>query len=92
MRLIDADALKELRHDIIQGSIKFDGNEYDMIDKCPTIDAVVVVRCKDCKYCNRSAMFELDNRIGHEYICNAPLRGRGVNSFGFCEIGERREP
>ena len=42
-RLIDADALKELRHDIIQGSIKFDGNEYNMIDKCPTIDAVVVV-------------------------------------------------
>ena len=43
MRLIDADALKKLRHDYIQGRIKFDGNEYDLIDKCPTIDAVSVV-------------------------------------------------
>ena len=39
MRLIDADALKELRHEYIQGRIKFDGNEYDLIDKCPTIEA-----------------------------------------------------
>ncbi len=46
MRLIDADALKELRHGIIQGRIKFDGNEYDIIDICPTIDAVEVVHAK----------------------------------------------
>lgn len=39
MRLIDADELKKLRHDYIQGRIKFDGNEYDLIDKCPTLDA-----------------------------------------------------
>ena len=39
MRLIDADELKKLRHDCIQGRIKFDGNEYDIIDKCPTIEA-----------------------------------------------------
>lgn len=39
MRLIDADVLKKLRHDYIQGRIKFDGNEYDLIDKCPTIEA-----------------------------------------------------
>lgn len=38
MRLIDADALKKLRHDYIQGRIKFNGSEYDLIDKCPTID------------------------------------------------------
>lgn len=39
MRIIDADELKKLRHDYIQGRIKFDGNEYDLIDKCPTIEA-----------------------------------------------------
>lgn len=38
-RLIDADALKKLRDDYIQGRIKFDGDEYDLIDKCPTIEA-----------------------------------------------------
>lgn len=42
IRLIDANALKKLRHDYIQGHIKFDGNEYDLIDKCPTINAVQV--------------------------------------------------
>ena len=43
MRLIDADELKELRDKYIRGEIQFDGDEYDMIDKCPTIDAVPVV-------------------------------------------------
>lgn len=43
MRLIDADELKEIRHKYIQGQIKFDGNEYDLIDKCQTVDAVPVV-------------------------------------------------
>ena len=42
MRLIDADELKKLRHDYIQGRIKFDGNEYDLIDKCPTIEVETV--------------------------------------------------
>lgn len=49
MRLINADELKELREKYIRGEINFD-DEGDLIDKCPTIDAVPVVRCKDCKY------------------------------------------
>ena len=43
MRPIDADELKKLRDKYIRGEIQFDGDEYDMIDKCPTIDAVPVV-------------------------------------------------
>lgn len=42
MRLIDADALKQLRDDYISGKIQFDGSECDMIDRCPTINAVVM--------------------------------------------------
>lgn len=63
MRLIDADALEELFREVI-GSLsrKTDCNlnfEYmirssamtiEMIKDAPTIDAVEVVRCKDCKY------------------------------------------
>lgn len=49
MRPIDVDELKKLRDKYVCGEIKFD-NEYYLIDKCPTIDAVPVVRCKDCKY------------------------------------------
>ena len=43
MRPIDADELKELRDRYIRGEIEFDGDEYDLIDKCPTIDVASVV-------------------------------------------------
>lgn len=41
MRLIDANALKELREKFIRGEIHFD-YEGDMVDKCPTINAVPI--------------------------------------------------
>ena len=40
-RLIDANALKDLRDNFIHGKIHFD-NESDMIDKCPTINAIPI--------------------------------------------------
>lgn len=40
-RLIDVNALKELRDKFIRGEIHFD-YECDMIDKCPTVEAVPV--------------------------------------------------
>ena len=40
-RLIDANALKDLRDKFIRGEIHFD-NESDMVDKCPTINAVPI--------------------------------------------------
>lgn len=43
MRPIDADELKELRDKYMRGEINFD-NEYDMIDKCPTIDISHIIQ------------------------------------------------
>lgn len=44
MRLIDADALaKELMHEGL-------GYQYNRVINAPTVDAVPVIRCKDCKY------------------------------------------
>lgn len=43
MRLIDADELKKLREKYIRGEIKFD-DEYDLIDKCPTIDISPIIQ------------------------------------------------
>lgn len=40
-RLIDANALKTLREKFIRGEIHFD-YESDMVDKCPTINAVPI--------------------------------------------------
>lgn len=68
MRLIDANELKELRDKYIRGEIEFD-DEYDLIDRCPTIDAVLVVHgrwvrphwknsnyCCVCSECGGEAM------------------------------------
>ena len=41
MRLIDANTLKDLREKFIRGEIHFD-YEGDMVDKCPTINAVPI--------------------------------------------------
>lgn len=40
-RLIDANTLKDLREKFIRGEIHFD-YESDMVDKCPTINAVPI--------------------------------------------------
>ena len=40
-RLIDANALKDLRDKFIRGEIHFD-DESNMVDKCPAINAVPV--------------------------------------------------
>lgn len=61
MRLIDADKFNSFDYDDDRGN-EFDspteayiqGVEYVLneIDKSPTIDAVAVVRCKDCEFCH----------------------------------------
>lgn len=45
MRSIDADVLKKKISDVYENK-----NIYQMIDEIPTVDAVPVVRCKDCKH------------------------------------------
>lgn len=40
-RLIDANALKDLRDKFIHGEIHFN-DESDMVDACPTVDAVPI--------------------------------------------------
>ena len=40
-RLVDANELKKLRDNYIRGEIHFD-DEFDMVDKCPTVDAVPI--------------------------------------------------
>lgn len=60
----------------------------DPIKNLPSVDAVEVVRCKDCKY------FELNHWDGiiitaHE-ICNKWADGCKTNKDGYCFLGERK--
>ena len=54
-RLIDANALKDLRDKFIRGEIHFD-YECDMVDKCPTINAVPIEELKHL----RNELYEHD--------------------------------
>lgn len=48
MRLIDADALMDRLYDNEFAAFCPLDEVNDVIDLCPTVDAVPVIRCKDC--------------------------------------------
>ena len=79
MRLIDVDAfLEKMKRTSRYFDVKFD------IDEMPTIDAVTVVRCKDCirRYdTDECPMCFLIEGKYYEY----------TNENGFCDRGERKE-
>ena len=86
MRLIDADALKlKVYHEWIRDSKEIDR----VVDSVPTIDAVEVVRCRDCRW--------YDNRYGD--VCHNPRYGDGwanypppyVNEDYWCKDGDGRK-
>ena len=92
MRPIDADALMdvirqhEYRLATKQGSIDygmFTLGIQQAVDEQPTIDAVEVVRCRDCNHCDPEN-YHCDHPMGTA----APLRRKPDD---FCSYGERKE-
>lgn len=99
MRLIDADELfnwgdKKLKNAVKYGNENTEQQSWsystlmmyeiaDEIDEAPTIDAVPVVRCKDCKWWHE------DDDIGR---CDNP---DGLDNYAnpddFCSYGERKD-
>lgn len=88
MRLIDADALKyELFAD--NYNAKMTSQEVaDCIDNSPTIDAVPVVRCSECRFRNTSWY---DKRDMLESFCRWD-RDESPSDDDYCSYGERRKP
>ena len=92
MRIIDADAMKRLYQEVLCNHVScidcsfFMNDEYckfeTMLSEAPTVDAVPVVRCQDCKY------HENTNVTGFEHCC---LIGKTVRHDDFCSYGERKE-
>ena len=84
MRLIDWDKVLEWMHrqkeTTEQWSMRIAIENY--VDSIPTVDAVEVVRCKDCKYHEQE-------EPGMVY-CPATVGGWVENDW-FCKGGERRE-
>lgn len=80
MRLIDADLLEEQF-----GISDEDLLALDEIRHAPTVDAVVVTRCKDCKYAYINS-FSASSGVA---LCT--LSGQPMQQDNFCSYGERRE-
>lgn len=95
MRLIDGDALKQK---ITMVTTQYKPNAImerpaillEDVDEAPTIDAVEVVRCKDCRWFNDRLKRDgaEDNRYAPS-ICT--LHGRPHSNTYFCADGEVKE-
>lgn len=79
MSLIDADEIKKREQDVVLANgAKHRCFDTTMLFEIPTVDAVEVVRCKDCKWWYSCTGFCSDN-------------GGYWRSSNFCSYGERRE-
>lgn len=90
MRLIDADAVRKY---IIETGFYCDTDadkeaSAEILDTFPTVDAVEVVRCKDCKYGR-----EITDANGLTLLsCNYQnAHGMLVENHGYCKWGKRKE-
>lgn len=81
MRLIDADAIRLPKgfFEKIDNVPKF----YDWLDEQPTIDAVPVVRCKDCAYRNGDFCHNYDGFACFDHFF--------VQMDDYCSRGERMD-
>lgn len=94
MRLIDADAVAEAINDEIEITAEIGTHEADVckgglimglayVNTAPTIDAVPVVRCKDCSFWHGNTQY-----CGKFSIPNWAQR---TPPDCFCALGERKD-
>ena len=79
-RLIDANALSIQVMDASYWDNQDEDVIWNLVQDAPTVDAVEVVRCKDCKRYSQSGMCNLYLNVSHE-----------MKTDDFCSYGERRE-
>ena len=82
MRLIDADLLSEAIHENVPAPYDdaswAKDNCLAEVEMAPTVDAVPVVRCRECKYHNKPP-------------CPMRLSFNWTEDNDFCSYGERKE-
>lgn len=84
MRLIDADALWM----VTEGDHEY--YERFEIENAPTVDAVEVVRCKDCVYCKRfNDVWYLPKR--DELLCTRCVETYHTTENDYCSWGKRKD-
>ena len=99
-RLIDANALLEL----VQFRLPIDNQNAEVIAGCvditrrlienaPTVDAVEVVRCVNCRSLNMTGYDEDNAQIADPLLQSGfcEMWGKDTQLCNFCSYGERRE-
>lgn len=89
MKLIDVDALIETMRENAEGNEGWYGDTWAFmrdVENAPTIDAIPVVRCKDCEHWDVS-------KNEYSICCHAYHNMMMVRSdgMGFCSDGERKD-
>ena len=83
-RLIDADAAKLTVNDYAMFRCQLGGlaDVVEFLNDMPTVDAVEVVRCKDCKWLYDGM---------DDYCCRSHRGLVGICENSFCSYGERKD-
>ena len=89
MRLIDADAMKRVYQEVLCSHVAcidcsfFMGDKYcrfeTMLSEAPTINAIPVVRCRECRSYNKPKTGWCEVHLDREHMDD------------FCSYGERKE-
>lgn len=88
-RLIDADAMRDDWLENGENEYVYDTNDVlDSIDSQPTVDAVEVVRCRDCKRCFKHTTKRNRQKM---WICMRNDLDVCVRPDDFCSYGERKD-
>lgn len=100
MRLIDVDALIETMRENAEGNEGWYGDTWAFmrdVENAPTIDAVPVVRCKDCKHWDEHSQYGYDSENGvYGNYCmlwtpDDDFYAVQTPEDGFCFVGERKD-
>ena len=89
MRLIDADATKRRVADTFFDTLIPCVNR--ALDDSPTIDAVPVVRCRECKHWKPSGSKAGNSFSDMEYIGGCEFTNYYRTESDFCSYGERKD-
>ena len=84
MRLIDADS-EYIQETLYRRGFKTRQDIEEWLNNAPTIDAVPVVRCKDCKF------GDWDSEPDDAMVCMRTKDGFWRSGNDFCSYGERKE-
>lgn len=84
MRLIDLDS-DYIQETLYRRAFKTRQDIEEWLNFAPTIDAVPVVRCKDCKF------GDWDSEPNDAMVCMRTKDGFWRSGNDFCSFGERKE-